>query len=265
MYEVLLGVPSSGVVHDTDVSWLASKRHKVHRTKSCNSGPNFNSCWIAGLNYGARGLCTHFAMVHADIDVVEDEEGLRWLDRLIEEMDKTAADFISVPVAIKDERGILSCGIGDPKNRWNPWRRFTTYELGHILPTTFSAADIGYGDKYLLHNHALCVWDMRKPLWYEPTSTGSNRFIFNFTEDVRLVGGMWGRAQDSEDWAYSRQLWLHEASTVMTSRVKVIHHGAMPFASWGEGTSKHDEDTAGNWRQPAPEVLEKLAEMGLAK
>lgn len=258
LYKVLLGVPSSGTLSEqsAQASWLPSLKHAVTRFPSCNSGPNFNACWAVALNGGMSGQFTHFAMVHADVGVVEDEEGLRWLDRLLEEMDSVKADFLSCPVAIKDVRGLTSCGIGDPENRWNPWKRFTVPELADF-PKTFCAADVGYADKFLNHNHGLCVWDLRNPKWYEPDENNSNKFIFNFTEDLELVNGVWKRKQDSEDWAYSRQLWKEGMRTFITTRVKVTHQGGMDYGNWGEGGTflNGDEDTAANWRK-GPRMIE---------
>ncbi len=95
------------------------------------------------------------------------------------------------------------------------------------------------------------MWDMRKPLWQEPNPDGSCRFVFNFTERLDLVDGVWQLGVDSEDWAYSRQLWEAKAKTVITRRVVTIHQGSMSFPSTGDwGSYKHgDEDTASQWRK----------------
>lgn len=252
-------------------SWLASLHHKYDRIPSNNSGPNFNACLTHALNSCQDGHYTHFAMIHTDIQVVEKRTTCldchgekcdqcahtgeriyqRWLDVLIEEMDNVGADFISVPMAIKDHRGLTSSGIGNPANRWNPWRRFCTNEFAQ-WPQTFSAEMIGYGDKYLNHNHALCLWDMRKPLWWETDDTGSIKAMFNFAEDIRLdvASGKWVRWQDSEDWAFSRRLWEIKAKTFITSRIKTAHHGSISFENdgdWGVWQNG-DEDTASQWR-----------------
>ncbi|OAI39605.1 hypothetical protein AYO40_01185 [Planctomycetaceae bacterium SCGC AG-212-D15] len=239
-----------------EASFLASFHHKYHRLPSCQSGPNFNQLWTAGLNAGHRKMFTHLAMVHADIKVYEEDEHNRWADILLAEMDKFDADFISVPVAIKDPRGLTSCGIGDPGTRWNPWRRFCTNELSQ-MPETFDKDMIGYGDKYLLHNHALCMWDLRKPIWYETTAEGRAKALFNFSEEIWWDGTSWNRRQDSEDWAFSRNLWEMGAKTVITRKIKVSHHGQMSFANHGDwGSLKNgDEDTAANWRDSAPPLL----------
>ncbi len=247
---ILVGVPSGGTISEgsSKASWLASLKHQVTRLPSCHSNGNLNALWSQALNAGMTKQITHLAFVYADIAVVEEEEGLRWGDILIEEMAKTNAVFISVPVAIKDHRLLTSSGIGNPKTVWNPWRRFTVKELNDF-PITFSAHDLGYGDKYLLHNNHLCMWDLRDPRWYLTDCYDSSHFVFQFSEDVRLVDGMFKRFQDSEDWAMSRAMWMHGIPTVLTRRVKVIHSASWGLPNWGDGgTYEHDEDTAANWR-----------------
>lgn len=246
-HKILLGVPSSGTISEAsaEASWLCSLHHDVDRVPSCMSAPNFNNVWCAALN--GRGKYTHFAMMHTDIAVKEEEPGKRWLDLLVEEMEATQADFVSCPVAIKDHHGLTSSGIGDPYNRWNPYRRFTLRELA-TLPQRFDARDAGYGDKFLLHNHALCLWDMRRPFWYYPDDNGSCRAVFNFSEDIRLVDGKWVRYQESEDWAFSRALWQLGARTYITQRITVLHQGGMTFPNKGDYGWEHDEATKANWQ-----------------
>ncbi len=273
MYRILLGVPGNGMLCESSAqaSWLASLNHKVDRVPSNNSGPNFNSCLTMALNACQDGHYTHHAHMHTDIQVVEKKDVCRdchgekcdncahtgqrvyarSLDILAEEMDKTGCDFISVPMSIKDHRGVTSCGVGNPADRWNPWRRFCTNEFAK-MPETFSAEDIGYGDKYLLHSNALCLFDMRKPIWWQTDAEGCIRAIFNFTEQIKQdpVTGKWLRYQDSEDWAFSRRLWELGAKTCITSRIQTLHHGSLSFENSGDwGSWKNgDEDTASQWR-----------------
>jgi len=274
---ILLGVPSSGSVSwsSATAAFLSSRKHQVMVMPSCQSGPNYNSCLVAALNECEKGHFDLHAQIHADIAVVDKRVDCKecrgegcdvcfhtaqqldeaWLDVLVDEMLAHDAASISTPMAIKDGRLVTSCGIGNPANRWNPWRRFTTKELATVLPKTFAADDIGYGDKYLLHNHALCVFDMRKKLWWETDETGCVRAIFNFEQRVfRDVDGVWKVIQDSEDWSFSRRLWELGAKTVITSKVKTLHHGSISFendcqvGAWQNG----DEDTASQWRASDP-------------
>jgi len=251
-YKILLGVPCSGTLSyaSAQAAFLATTRHEPRLAPSHASGYHFNSLWCAALNLGMSGAITHFAMIHSDLTVIEDEPGLLWLDRLAEEMDAHNADFISTAMAIKDDRGLTSCGIGDPDDRWQPWRRFTVRELTEDLPRTFCIADTPSPDKFLLHNNALCLWDMRRPLWYVPDEQGSCRCVFNYVEDVRLVGGRWVKREESEDWLFSRQLWQMGARTCITSRVTTVHHGLAGYKNRGtHGTFQNgDENTAHKWR-----------------
>ncbi len=277
MYRIVLSVPGTGTLCESAAraSWLASFHHKVDRIASNNSGPNFNACLTHALNVCERGHYDLFAMMHTDLEVLDKRETCRdckgekcgecaftgervydrWLDILVEEMEKVGADFISVPMAIKDHRGVTSCGIGNPENRWNPWRRFCTNEFPK-WPETFCAAEIGYGDKYLIHNHALCLFDMRKKFWWETDANGCIKAMFNFEE--RIIrdenNGFWVRNQDSEDWALSRRLWEVGAKTFITSRIQTRHHGGMSYENFGDwGIWKDgDETTSSQWR---PKVL----------
>ncbi len=248
-YRILLGVPGSGTLSEgaAQASYLSSLHHDVDRIPSCVSGPNFNRIWIQGLRQA--GKYSHLAIVCADITVLEQEPGYRWLDLALQETDAHNADFLSVATAIKDERCLVSCGIGNPDNRWNCWRRFTTEEIRNKLPTTFTAADVGYPDKFLLHNQHLCVWDLRKPLWFRTGLDGRCRCVFNFTEDIRLVNGQWELFMESEDWAFSRQLWQMKARTVITSRIETVHPGTLHFSNREPcGTYQNgDADTQSQW------------------
>lgn len=249
MAKVLLGVPSSGQISEASAqaSWLPSLLHQVDRIPSCLSGPNFNACWVTAMNAGMRGHYCYFAMMHTDLGVVEETEGKRWVDILVEELEAHQAAFISVPMAIKDHRGLTSSGIGNPENRWNPWKRFTVREL-ETFPETFGIEDTDEPGRFLLHNHALCLFDLRWLGWYLPNRDGTARAVFNFTEKIELVEGVWARYQDSEDWAFSRCLWEMGARTVITRKIKTIHQGGMNYANWGEGGIwERDEDTRSQW------------------
>jgi hypothetical protein len=254
-FNILLGVPSGGLLTEqsAQASWLCSNDHNVLRLPCCQPGLNFNPLWAEALNRGARGEITHFAMMHADLSVVEDEEGKRWLDRLVEEMEFKGVPFLSVPNAIKDARGVTSCGVGDPLDRWVPFRRWTLRDL-EALPMTFTASEVGYRDKFLLHNEALCLMDMRDPRWYVPDRFGKCRFLFGVYEDVSLLGDVWVRRQETEDWSFSRDVWLAGIPSAITRRVKMYHLGQVPFPNHGDvGEFRNgDENLAGKWRAFAP-------------
>lgn len=270
-YKVMLAVPSSGTLceESAQVSWLASLKHEVFRHPCTRGVLNFNMLLCEALNAGQEGRYTHLAMMHTDIQVVEDESGLRWVDRLIEELDAHDLDFVSTPIAIKDHRGLTSSGIGNPADRWSPFRRLTVAELGR-LPVTFTAADVGYPDKFLLHNEALCVFDLRKPVWYTPVQGPDGlahaRCMFHLNEDIVLVDGKWHHRQETEDWSFSRHIWLAGAKTAISRRVKVIHFGRIGFENWGDGGTYRngDEDTRDKWGAAAGGEPLRPAQLNLA-
>lgn len=253
----MLGLPHGGTVHWTaaKAAYEASSRHEVVILDSHNSGPNYNALWVEALNRCHKEDFQRFVMLHADIQLfTEVETGLPWLDVLEEERATGDFDFISVPSAIKDPRGLTSCGIGDPDNEWNPWRRFCINEWG-LFKQTFTAQEIGYGDKYLLHNHACCMWDMTKQaLWQQRDKNGDSPFVFNLTERIRWNEATQNFRRDfkSEDWDFSRALWKAGVRTALTSRLTLDHHGGLTYRNKGYGGSMRngDDDTAPNWRKP---------------
>lgn len=258
-YSILCGVPSGGTICEPSAkaSYLGSLHHKFARMPHCAPNGNFSNLWTNALNAGQAGVYTHFALMHTDIEVVEEEEGKRWADILVEEMDQHDLAFISVPNAIKDIRGLTSSGIGNPSNRWNPWRRYTVKEIAKF-PVTFTAEDVGYADKFLLHNNALCMFDLRRPEWYVPNADGSCRLIFNFVQDIRLVNGTWQCWQDSEDWLFSRSLWEVGVKTAITRRIKLNHRGEMWYSNYGDWGEECDKDTRPQWANDHNPYAERL-------
>ncbi len=237
-------------------AFLASKRYHVNAEPCINSGPNFNIALQLGMNAFKTNGFTHLVQLHTDTAVVCQREDVRYADVMVEELEKWGADFISVPNTIKDERALTSSGIGNPDNPWTPWRRWTVKELDEELPKTFDARKVGYGDKYLLHNNACSMWDLRKPIWWS-TEEGILRHTFNFTERLRVVDGIVHRDVESEDWAYSRQMWKLGVKSILTTKLKLLHTGSMVYPNTGNwGTYKDgDEDTSSQWR---PELANRV-------
>lgn len=223
----------------------------THTLSVSNSGTgwdDFNACWCDALNAYERGEVTHFAMLHADI---APQPG--WLDVLLEELDRRELDLVSAVAPIKDYRGLTSSGIGDPADRWRPFRRFTVREVC-AMPETFTAAEVGYADKYLLHNTGCWACDLRNPLFRQTDAEGTLRCFFDFPRRSYRDpdSGAFAIACESEDWYFSRQIAALGARTAITRKVRLAHRGAADFpnnAPWGR--QEHDEDTAYKWR-PAP-------------
>lgn len=236
-------------------AFLASIRYHVDAEPSCHSGPNFNAALQLGMNALIQKDFTHCVHLHTDTGVRCDRTDVRYADVMIEELDAHDADFISVCNTIKDERLLTSAGVGDPATPWNPFRRFTTKEFKYALPPTFTAEMIGYGDKYLLHNNACAMWDLRKPVWWKTDENGVLLHCFNFTERMRLGEREVLRDVDSEDWAYSRQMWKLGAKTILTSKIELLHTGTMTYSNRDEGGTYQagDDATRANWAESAPD------------
>lgn len=210
---------------------------------------DFNILWTDAHNLYEEGKITHFAMLHGDLTP---DPSQRWLDILLDEMDATGSVLISAHSPIKDQRGVTSSGICDPTNPWGAFRRFTQHEVVHKLPKTFTAAQVGYPNKPLLHNTGCWVCDLRHPVFHETNDDGTLKLMFRFPERIkRNAAGQWRHEQESEDWYFSRKLWeAGVTNTVITTKVRLTHHGRMDFRNWTDfGTDKEDEDTADRWRE----------------
>jgi len=202
----------------------------------------FNVLWVEALNLAIRGEATHFAMLHSDSDVPPG-----WLDTLIEEMDVTGADAISVIVPIKDARGLADCGIGDPSDRWRPFRRFTMHEI-HRLPETFSADEIGYPGHMLLSGTGCLLVDLRRPVFQTVEPDGTVPICFNFPTRVhRDASGQFHSQRESEDWYFSRTLWERGGKLVATRKVRLGHQGGFTFPNWEPWGQFKDGDQESTW------------------
>jgi hypothetical protein len=210
---------------------------------------DFNILWADAHNMASRGKCTHFAMFHGDITP---DPSQRWLDILLEEMDSRGASLVSAISPIKDGRGLTSCGICDLKDPWRPFRRFTLKEIHQQLPETFDNRAAGYPDRPLLHNTGLWVCDLRKPCFQKLNERNELDLYFGFpTRAVPGANGELIHQRESEDWLFSRDLWLRGITdTWATRRVRLTHHGKMDFtnsSAWGS-FADGDENTADKWR-----------------
>jgi len=210
---------------------------------------DFNMLWADAHNEYEDGNITHFAMLHGDITP---DPSVKWLDVLIEEMERNNAALVSTVSPIKDGRGVTSSGICDLDDPWMPWRRFTIREVLNELPETFNNVQAGYPDRPLLHNTCLWVADLRWPVFHRTNEAGELDMYFAFpTRASRDEDGRWRHQRQSEDWLFSRDLWERGIrDTYITSRVKLIHTG---HHSWGTYTPHGtyvdgDEDTAYKWR-----------------
>ena len=229
--------------------------HEVVLLNSGTGWDDFNTVWTNALNLFEKGEVTHFAMLHSDI--IPDPG---WLDILINEMERIHADLVSAVSPIKDVRGLTSCGIGDLSDTWLPYRRFTMREIVEY-PETFCITDTLYPDKFLLHNTACWTCDLRNPIFFETDKSGCLKCFFNFPRRAfRGPDGLWTTACESEDWFFSRQIYMLGAKTFITRKVRLYHKGSTDFPNdrpWG--TYEHgDEDTRARWdKKPAQPITER--------
>lgn len=206
-------------------------RHEIEILLGSAAWDGFNGPWIDVLNQSKQGDGTHFAMLHSDISP---DPG--WLDVLMSEMEQLEADLISVIVPLKDDRGICSCGIGNPHNSWAPLKRLTMTEV-MALPETINAYDLGYPGYALLHNNGCWLADLRRPIFHETDREGRLLAYFNFPREVRRgPDGLFKVVGESEDWFFSRQLHYLKAKTYLTRKVILGHAGICLFPNnkvWG--------------------------------
>lgn len=251
-YSIFLAVPGVNYCWGTVTGVVKStKTHTaIPRTGGVGfSGvEDFNVLWTEAHNLYERGEITHFAMLHGDITP---DPAVHWLDVLLEEMDARQAALVSVVSPIKDGRGLTSTGIADLDDPWMPFRRFTMREVLGRLPPTFNAEMAGYPDRPLLHNTGLWCCDMRRPE-FNRSVNGELDLYFGFpTRAVRGTDGAWMHQRESEDWLFSKDLWLRGVrDTYVTTRVRLTHHGRMDFhtfSAWGT-FADGDENTANKWR-----------------
>jgi hypothetical protein len=252
-YRIYLAVPGNKICWGTVTGIINSTaRHIVH---PFNGGMNFNGAedfsilWTDAINMFERGEIDLFAMLHGDLTP---DPTQRPLDILVEEMEAHGADLVSTVSAIKDHRGVSSTGIADLDDPWRPFRRYTIREVLEKLPPTFDAAALGYPDRPLLHNTGLWICDLRKPVFRAANAAGELDLTFQFpTRSIRGPDGRWMHQRESEDWYFSRELWLRGVrNTWATSRVRLTHHGRLDYVNfkpWGAYLDG-DEDTADKWR-----------------
>jgi hypothetical protein len=204
----------------------------------------FNSIYCQALNLAEAGEITHLAFLHGDI-APED----LWIDKLVEEMERVEADFISVVAPIKDVRGLTSTGVGYFGMDWSPLRRFTMSEIME-MPETFSVADTPYPDQVLLHNSGCWLADLRNPLFRAEDANGIGLVYFTINDRILRLQGKWTYHVESEDWFFSRRLHEQDAKTFVTRKIKMAHCGSFEFRNdhaWG--LEKVDEQTRELWEQ----------------
>lgn len=227
---VFLGSPAfRGMRGDVAAAFYRHASRKRNLVVRCGASSlltqSFNALWCAALNARRTEPIGYFAMLHDDIAPES-----WWLDTLIDELDATGLDVLSVAVPIKDARGLLSCGLSEPGDeyRFRPTGRFSLKELAR-MPATFTAESIGHAGKVLLVNTG--CWVCRFDDWAKDVCFTINDGIGQ-TEDGEFVPLV-----EPEDWNFSRQLHAKGLRVGVTKKVRVSHIGDFSYrndAVWGE-------------------------------
>jgi hypothetical protein len=243
--QVMLGFPGTMLCYGAakGIKEATLGAHDVFDEQRGLGWDDMNQLWCHALNQARRSVVTHYAQLHSDITPAPG-----WIDLLIDELEDRQADFISATVALKDDQGLTSCGIGDTANSWQPFRRFTLREL-HEMPETFSITDTPHPDRYLLHNSGCFVADLRNPLWRTVDASGCLVIDFGFPIRSRaLPNGDFISERESEDWHFSRGMAQLGLKTLATRRVATIHFGQKGYRNdfpWGK--LEHDVATQEKW------------------
>ena len=216
-----------------------SKKHLVGHA-SIGSSANcfgFNQLWVTCLEQ--RKDFTHFLLHHSDI-VPE-----QWyLDKMVEIMERTGADILSVVSPIKDHMGFTSTALDEPVGDMDPrWRvrRLTMKEIFE-RPATFT-------DPKLLINTGLMLVDIRKP-WVD-------KVHFHFDDDIIEYRGRRLPIFFPEDWNFSRDARKLGASIWATREVSISHMGQWSFKNdhvWGSRLT----DSLDTEPEPVRSVLDKM-------
>lgn len=208
----------------------------------------FFACALNAQEFDGMDL-THLVSLHND---VVPEQG--WVDILMDEMERTQADFLSVVLPIKDLHGLSSTAIDSLNDPFCVERRITMTEV-YQLPPTFSAADCGYPDRPLLVNTGCWIMDFTKP-WRKLTNPDGT-LALNCTSPDRIkrrppdpskaslpgdaakeaVVGRWEAQHSPADWYLSRHLHNVGARVLATRKVRCQHIGDMPWTNmnpWGD-------------------------------
>jgi hypothetical protein len=227
MAKVFVGLPQYGeVVGQALPGLLLASRAGQVGTLVVGGGSllalGFNRLWCQALNERPAHGWTHFAMHHADV-----QAGPGWLDVLLDEMARVGADVLSAVIPIKDQRGITSTGVRDP--RGGRIRRFTMREV-MALPPTFCAADTPFPDEWLMVNTGLWLAKLTEP-WCEEVCFSVLDATFK-DED-----GLFKARALSEDWNFSGWCARKGLKVFATRAVAVGHHGKACYGNdsvWGE-------------------------------
>lgn len=220
-----LGLPTRPGVKASDriaIQRPTTRRNlKASRASGSLLNLNFNRCWANALNARATAGVKYFCMQHDDVVPEVD-----WADTLIDELERTGADVLSVVLPLKDERGLTSTTVRNPFTQ--EMRRLTMREVFR-LPETFDAADVAaagistcplppFAREILLVNTGLwvCRFDAE---WVEKFPGFRN----GFDGIVKRPDGVYVAQCFPEDWTFSA--WAQRAGLkVRATRIVAALH-----------------------------------------
>lgn len=173
---------------------------------------NFNHLLAAAIN---NGKYRYFCLLHADI-VPQDP---RWLSKMLDEMESTGADILSVVSPIKNFKGVSSTALmrdvpaGEDPTPPVEVRRLTMNEIME-RPETFT-------DPLLVVNTGLMLVDLQAP-WI-------GKVWFEIKDRVIFEDGKYKAVTIPEDWLFSLRARQHGARIYATRKVPILHVGNHGF------------------------------------
>lgn len=187
---------------------------------------NFNMLWATALNTRKETPWTHWCMIHADMATTRP----RWLDWMLDELDRSGADVLSAVAAMKtdDEQsptaGLTNCGYFNAQGHVV---RFSTAEV-NSFPITFGNEVTPNGETLAI-NTGLWVCRFDQPwvekLWFETVDK-----IVPCEDGIYRV---WFRP---EDWQFSLMAQKLGLKVLATRGVPTRHIGRKAYCSdqvWG--------------------------------
>lgn len=227
----------------------AGRNLNIHIAESYSSllAHSFNSLWCGFATLLEHGEhVDYFAMLHSDVEPMppSSPHDQPWLNVMIDELERTGADVLSVVIPIKDNRGMTSTAVaGDDK--WFPLFRLTMKQI-MALPETFTAADVGHPDRALLVNTGCWIAKVGPWVFDFPGFMICDRVRREQMPASALY--QWRPDVCPEDWGAS-QWWHDNGLKVMATRKVVVNHvGKASYgnnAAWGDSAWDADLDAAG--------------------
>ena len=233
-YRVRFGLPGPSADWGAITAMLDAAEHEdialtLPRGIGHSTVGNFDDLWNEANNAYEAGEVDWYVKLHSDVHPLVPQ----WLRTLLRVAESRKVSLVSVPIAIKDERAVVSCGVVD--NPDDPWigRMVKITEINK-LPLDFDAADLGYPGAPLLHNNGCILFDLRDDRWRATDAEGNSRFCWHFPRRNRRdpETGLWRSEGNSEDWQFSRAVHEMGIPSVITRRVPLGHRGQVLFVNW---------------------------------